>query len=285
MTEDTIDFASIEPKEIKEQTESETTNAMSPTPGIKPTTERLPDGIKTAREVSSMQFTKLGLTGRWRDLFGDVVEPFAAMIWSKPGKGKSTLAIEFSLMLARVFNRKVLYVASEEGFRATLAEKFRRLGGDSDLVYITESLPRDLSPYQYVILDSITDMSLEYEQLNALREQFPQVTFIYIAQATIDGNYRGKKDIEHLVDVSIYINDAKIAQAQKARFGGKGSIEVFPAWLTSISRFTTLSDASSHRSQNSGAGIILEGDEGMYWLCPTAIAQDLSAKGYVIASI
>ena len=68
----------------------------------------------TPNEILAMQFDMLGLSGKWKQLFGDVPHLFYFMIWGGAGSGKSTLAIEFAYYLAEKLNKKVCYVAEEQ---------------------------------------------------------------------------------------------------------------------------------------------------------------------------
>ena len=232
-------------------------------------------------DLSAMQFHRIGFTGKFLLLIGDPSEPWSMMCWSKPGKGKTTLMIELSKYLAEVHGRKVLFVAKEEGFNYTLMEKFQRLDAMHPLISISTIIPDDLSDYNYVVIDSVTKFKLTTDQLEALKEKNKKVSFIFIFQSTGNGDYRGEKDVEHLVDVSININDEGYAKASKSRFGGHGTINVFPTGTETIYRFTTLQDAERYREKNPQLAM-LKGDDKKIWLTTAAKASELTEQGYEI---
>ena len=81
--------------------------------------------IMNSVDFAKMQFDSIGLQGKWLDFIGDPSKGFTAMVLGKPKMGKSHLCIDFSGYLARN-HRKVLYVAKEEKFDATLQKKAER---------------------------------------------------------------------------------------------------------------------------------------------------------------
>ena len=241
--------------------------------------------IMPASDFKKMDFSPVGYKGKWLSLIGDPVEPFMLMCWSKPGKGKTTLMIEFAGYLAAELSKKVLFVSKEEGLNHTLKDKFSRMNAFSPNIFVSESIPADLSAYNYVFLDSVNQLQLSIEDISALKDKYPLVSFILIFQATVDGNYRGTKDFEHLVDVSININDQGYASAQKTRFGGNGTINVFQEEFEEIYKFTTLQDAERFRDKKKIEGIslrIAQGDDGKIWVIKNEKAEQLYQKGFTI---
>ena len=118
------------------------------------------------------------------------------LIYGNPKGGKSTLAIQFAKHLAE-HHGKVLYEAIEEGFGATLQEKINRLNARHPNLSFTDALQGNLSAYDFVFIDSITKAGLGTEEIHNLHEKYPRIGFIFIAQSTKDGSYRGAKDVEH----------------------------------------------------------------------------------------
>jgi DNA repair protein RadC len=242
-------------------------------------------GIMAATDFGKLDFTPVGYKGKWLSLIGDPVEPYMLMTWSKPGKGKTTLMIELASYLATEHNKKVLFISKEEGLNHTLKDKFVRLNAFSPNIFIAESLPGDLSKFNYVFLDSVNQLQLSIDDISELKKKFPTVSFVLIFQATVDGNYRGSKDFEHLVDVSVNINDQGFAAAQKTRFGGNGTINVFQEEFEEIYRFTALQDAEKFRDRKRQEGIsmrIVQGDDNKIWVVKNDKAEQLYQKGYTI---
>jgi predicted ATP-dependent serine protease len=169
-----------------------------------------------------MNFKTIGLSGDMGELVGDPEEPFPMMIFGGPGSGKSTLAIKLAFILASEFNKPIAYVAKEEGTGYTLKDKFKRMNAFHPNIDIYEEMPKDVSKYKYIFVDSANEMGYTYKDLDAMIKKYePQgISFIFVFKGTKDGSYRGTQDIEHLVDVSIKCNNG-IATTEKSRFGGR----------------------------------------------------------------
>ncbi|NJK93781.1 MAG: AAA family ATPase [Bacteroidales bacterium] len=146
------------------------------------------------------------------------------MVFGLPKSGKSTLCIDFAKYLAQNHG-KVLYVAIEEGFGYTLKEKFERLGAIHSNLIIAEKLPDDLTPYQFVFIDSVSKARLSSDDLTKLRKENPNTAFIFIFHTTKAGNFRGQQDFAHDVDVIIEVEKG-VAKA-KGRFGVGEKLEIF----------------------------------------------------------
>jgi predicted ATP-dependent serine protease len=171
-----------------------------------------------------MQFETIGLQGKYRELLGDPSVGFSAMVFGLPKSGKSTLCIDFARHLAE-HHGKVLYVAIEEGFGYTLKEKFERLNAIHPNLVLAEKLPDDLSQFQFVFIDSVSKAGLTTDDLTHLRKQNPKTAFIFIFHTTKEGNFRGKQDFAHDVDVIIEVENG-VAMAN-GRFGVGGNINIF----------------------------------------------------------
>ncbi len=240
-------------------------------------------GVITATQLSDIDYETFGFIGKWKSLIGDPSKPFSLMFWSKPGLGKSTLAIELSKYLASKFNQKVLFVAAEEGLSYTLKEKFTRLNALDDNIFILPSIPDNLDSYDVIVIDSVTRLKMSPDEFLSLKERYPHKSFILVFQATVDGNYRGSKEFEHEVDVSIFINDNGYAKVSKGRFGGDGTLKVFSGTPEHIYRFTLLQDAEKFVANRKDEKLrMVEGDDGKIWVTNEDKAKDLKKSGYVI---
>jgi hypothetical protein len=180
--------------------------------------------VISSTQLPGMQFETIGLQGKYRDLMGDPCIGFTAMVYGLPKSGKSTLCIDFARYLAE-HHGKVLYVAIEEKFGYTLKEKFERLNAIHPNLVIAEKLPDDLSPFQFVFIDSVSRAGLTTDGLTRLHRENPKTAFIFIFHTTKEGNFRGRQDFAHDVDVIIEVENG-IAKAN-GRFGVGGKIEVF----------------------------------------------------------
>lgn len=181
--------------------------------------------IMNSMDFAKVQFSTIGLNGKWRDLIGDPAPGFTAMVFGKPKMGKSYLCVEFAGYLARNHG-KVLYVAKEEGLDATLQIKTK----DKDVAHpnltIADGLPKDLSEYDYVFLDSVTKLRLTPEDLERLEKENPGKSFIYIFQTTKLGIFKGANAFQHEVDAVIEVPEKGIA-IQNGRFNQGGQINIF----------------------------------------------------------
>jgi hypothetical protein len=190
-----------------------------------PVLNEIPEpSIISSIELAGMDFETIGLKGKYRELIGDPSVGFSAMVFGLPKSGKSTLCIDFAKHLAENHG-KVLYVAIEEGFGYTLKEKFERLNAIHPNLIIAEKLPDDLSPYQFVFIDSVSKAKLTSQALTKLRKDNPKTAFVFIFHTTKEGNFRGQQDFAHDVDVIIEVENG-IAKAN-GRFGVGGRMNVF----------------------------------------------------------
>lgn len=185
--------------------------------------EAVPE-VMPSTYLQNIQFETIGLQGKYRELIGDPSVGFTAMVFGLPKSGKSTLCIDFARYLAENHG-KVLYVAIEEGFGYTLKEKFERLNAIHHNLVLAEKLPEDMSAYRFVFIDSVSKAGLSNLDLDNLKKRYPSTAFIYIFHTTKDGNFRGKQDFAHDVDVIVEVEDG-IAKAN-GRFGVGGHLNIF----------------------------------------------------------
>lgn len=186
--------------------------------------EAEPTKVIPSTQLLEMKFETIGLQGKYRELMGDPSIGFTAMVYGLPKSGKSTLCIDFAKYLAE-HHGKVLYVAIEEKLGYTLKEKFERLNAIHPNLVIAEKLPEDLSEFQFVFIDSVSKAGLNSEDLTRLCQENPKTAFIFIFHTTKAGNFRGKQDFAHDVDVIIEVENG-VAKAN-GRFGVGGGMEIF----------------------------------------------------------
>ena len=130
----------------------------------------------------------MNFTGKWANFIGKPNQNFKIMVYGRAGSGKSTFALKFAHYLASDIGKRILYVAKEEKLGYTLHEKMLRLNVANPNLYFNETLPKDLSKYDVVFLDSVNMLGLEPSYL----EEMPKdKAYVYIFQCTKDGKYRG----------------------------------------------------------------------------------------------
>ena len=238
-------------------------------------------GTVSAMQLADFNYETYGFDGKWLSMIGDPAKPFTLMFWSRPGKGKSTLSIELAKYLAEKFQQKVLYVAAEEGLSYTLQEKFERLNAFHPNIAITADLPAEITEYDVVFIDSVTRLKMTPEQFVALKNRYPEKTFVLVFQATSSGDYRGSKEWEHEVDASININENGYARAEKTRFGGTGTLKVFQGTPDHIYKFTQLQDAEKFVANRKDEKLrMIQGDDGKVWVTNNDKARELASQGY-----
>lgn len=192
--------------------------------------EQMGEGILSGNQMSQMRFPTYKFDGRWHDLIGNPSKNFHAIVFGTPKSGKSIFCMRFAEYLSENFGN-VLYIASEEGFGATLKEKIDNWagGGNQNLSFGNfkgyDSIADNCTDRDFVFIDSINYANITVEELEDLKELYPRTAFITILQATKDGNFRGSQEYAHNCDIVINV-DSGIAN-QKGRFQSQSSMKVF----------------------------------------------------------
>ncbi len=181
--------------------------------------------IMNSMDFANMEFDTISLQGKWLDLIGDPSSNFTAMVFGKPKMGKSYLCIDFAGYLARNHG-KVLYVAKEEGLDYTLQMKLNDKNVKHQNLFVSASLPENLTTYDFIFLDSVNKMGLSPEDLNRLKLLNPTKSFVFIFQSTKGGNFRGANSFQHDVDIVIEVPERGKA-IQMGRFNQGGEMEIF----------------------------------------------------------
>ena len=168
-------------------------------------------GIMNSWDLQNYQYDMYPFTGEWEALMGRPSIPFACMVYGKPKNGKSIFSIQFAKYLSENFGT-VLYVAAEEGFSYTLQKKLTEFGMHNANLHFGNY--REIEPlrqalngqkFDFVFLDSVNYMNLTPEQIEELKAENPETSFITINQATKNGGARGSLVMEHNCDVIIEV--------------------------------------------------------------------------------
>jgi len=168
-------------------------------------------GIMNSWDLQNYQYDMYPFTGEWEALMGKPSIPFACMVYGKPKNGKSIFSIQFAKYLSENFGT-VLYVAAEEGFSYTLQKKLTEFGMHNANLHFGNY--REIEPlraalngqkFDFVFLDSVNYMNLTPEQIEELKAENPETSFITINQATKNGGARGSLVMEHNCDVIIEV--------------------------------------------------------------------------------
>ncbi len=181
--------------------------------------------VMNSVDFSKLEFDSIGLKDKWLKLIGDPAPGFSAMVFGKPKMGKSYLCVDFAGYLARNHG-PVLYVAREEKLDATLQKKLRDKDVAHPNLFVSDYLPEDLSPYQFVFIDSVNKLGLSPDDIEKLRSENKGKSFIFVFQTTKEGNFRGTNEFQHDVDVVIEVPE-KGRAVQFGRFNQGGEMNIF----------------------------------------------------------
>ena len=202
---------------IKEKRKAKPLNGIKPSPQV---------NIMPSTAFSTLQFNTIGFKDRWLSFIGDPAPGFTAMVFGMPKMGKSYLCVDFAGYLARNHGR-VLYVAKEEKLDKTLQDKLKEKDVAHENLTVADGIPSDLSPYDFIFLDSVTKLGLTPRDLENLKANNKGKSFIYIFQVTKAGKFKGNNEFQHDVDVVIEVPKRGKA-IQYGRFNQGGEMDIFP---------------------------------------------------------
>jgi hypothetical protein len=183
------------------------------------------ENVMCSTDFANLEFKTIGFKDRWLDFIGDPAPGFTAMVYGRPKMGKSYLCVDFAGYLARNHG-KVLYVAKEEKLDKTLQDKLKNKEVAHVDLFVADILPKDLTHYDFVFLDSVNKLGLNAKGLEVLKESNKGKSFIYIFQVTKDGKFRGSNEFQHNVDVVIDLPELGKA-VQFGRFNQGGEMIIF----------------------------------------------------------
>ena len=187
-------------------------------------------GIMNASDLLEYKYDCYTFSGKYGEFFGNPSKNFHLMVFGRPKNGKSIFTVQFAKYLSTL--GKVLYIASEEGFSATLQQKIREFGMANpnldfgnfrDYEQIRDVLANN--HYQFVVIDSINFINLEPEDVEVLKAENPGTAFITIQQATKGGQFRGSQQFAHNCDMIVEIVDG--VAYHTGRFAAPSEMAVF----------------------------------------------------------
>lgn len=187
-------------------------------------------GIMSSTDMTHYEYEDLPFTGKWEEFIGRPAKNFHALVFGRPKMGKSYFSISFAKYLSN-FGR-VIYIASEEGFSATLKKKIDDFGLTNskvdfanfrDFTQIKNSLRQN--PYDFIFIDSINFINLEPQDVEELKDLNPDSGFVTIQQATKQGYARGSQEFAHNSDIIIEVVNG-VAYAT-GRFAPPAEMQIF----------------------------------------------------------
>ncbi len=208
---------------------------------------------KVSLEDSLESRLATGISEFDRVLGGGILSDSLMLLSGDPGIGKSTLALQVSLELAKT-GKQVLYISGEESVQQ-ISQRARRLVGadipesfglinafhlESVLATIDQQKP-DLviaDSVQTFRSDEVTGVSGSISQTRHIADAFMMkakhstIPILLIGHVTKAGNLAGPKVLEHLVDTVLYFEgekyqDLRLLRALKNRFGSTQEVGLF----------------------------------------------------------
>ena len=187
-------------------------------------------GVLTAAELEQMDYDKYVFgEDKYGNFMGNPAVGFHAIVFGLPKGGKSIWSMQFADYLANHFG-DVLYIASEEGFKGTIKEKITEWTTNRTHLKFGnfrgyEEIKNNIGNYDFVFIDSLDYADISVDEMEELKAENPNTSFVTIKQVTKDGKFRGSQEFAHNCDVIVEIIDG-IAN-QKGRYNPAAEMEVF----------------------------------------------------------
>ena len=184
--------------------------------------------VLSGTEVINHEYKSIDFEGKWQEFIGLPSHNFHAMIFGIPKSGKSILSVQFADYLSEF--GKVCYIASEEGFSSTLKQKISDWMHNSEKVNFANyrgynDIKQGIKGYNFVFIDSINYAKITVDEVEQLKDDYPDTAFITIMQATKGGNFRGSQEYAHNADIIIEV--ASGVATQRGRFQEESQLSVF----------------------------------------------------------
>lgn len=184
----------------------------------------------SADELRDYTYRSYPFDGKYKALIGQPARSFHMMVFGRPKQGKSIFCFQLAKYLTKF--GKVLYIAAEEGFSATLQQKLTEFGAVNQNLYFAnyrnfEQIRENLkgSDYEFVVIDSINFINLEPEDVETLKAENKEKAFITIQQATKNGAFRGSQQFAHNCDIIIEVVEG--VANHTGRYAAPSEMQIF----------------------------------------------------------
>ncbi len=163
-----------------------------------------------ASTLAGVNFHSIELSDRYKKDFQKINSDSHIMIWGVPGSGKTVYLLQLAQFLAEK-GKRVLYVANEEYGRSTLAEKITEFKiGHANLRFERDLNEKVIQDFDALFFDSINSMGITLKGYERITKNHPGKIYVPIVQSTKDGDFRGGKDWEHVVDIAGEIKNRQL---------------------------------------------------------------------------
>lgn len=172
----------------------------------------------TSEDIKAIEFEQLDFTGEWYNTFGRPARGFMMILYGTPFGGKTTYSLKFAQYLSMFGS--VLFITAEEGIVATFQSKVKSCGANS-IVYSEErfkqAILKDAKKFDFVVIDSISKIGLDAEELDDWHIKNEKCSIIGILQSRRDGDYKGSAEYTHNADIVVKVSREKI-EVEKNRY-------------------------------------------------------------------
>lgn len=201
--------------------------------------EKRSDRVMSAKDLLDSDFeNNLNFEGKWKEIFGNPTPNFSLAVTGAAFSGKTSFLLEFAYYLASNFG-KVIYISTEEyggkSLQTKLEETIKRSGIKShdkngkflvpENLFFAKGMV-DLEPYQFIIIDSVSDVNLDIEDYKELTDIYEDAAFIVVLQQTKSKIFRGTNEWLHEVDIFSEIKNG-IVTTTKNRYYEKSMYDYF----------------------------------------------------------
>ena len=161
------------------------------------------NGCVDASTLAGIAYSTFDIAPEWKKEFHKINSDSVLMIWGKPGSGKTVKLLKLAQHLSMDLKKKVLYIAEEEYGRSTLADKLTEHKiGNANLSFAPDLDAGIIRSFDAIFLDSVNSMHLSPADVKNLIRKHPGKLWVLIVQTTKEGDFRGGRDWEHLVDIA-----------------------------------------------------------------------------------
>ncbi|MFW6422273.1 MAG: DNA repair protein RadA [Candidatus Bipolaricaulota bacterium] len=238
------------------------------------------EGPSRLQEISTAEKRRYptGISEFDRVLGGGLVPGSVVLIGGEPGIGKSTLLLQATSALSK--QGPLLYISGEESL-GQIKMRAERLNLNSSQLYLYSGQTiqggikqvSSIEP-ECLIIDSIQSLrsadkemaSSSAKQVRLLGEKFStlakrnNMATLLIGHITKSGTFAGPKDIEHLVDATLYFegkqeNQIRLLRPIKNRFGATDGLGLFTMTEGGLDEIVNPSLFFARTNENTGPRI------------------------------